>query len=317
MLQEFERRLTALVGDGLAGRTHLRVVQVPTDVLPLLAGRGAVLVSLGEVGPLAAFQRGQVAIGGTPAAPTSRRVLPIRFSARVEFLLRPPGNDPADLLAGRSLLLEDMSLAGHSLAAPEVRDGSAFQTAGPDSGFEVHGFELERGSPAPQVTTSDTLSGELVYGGEAAIWPPTPPSDEGTILQPDVVLAALPILIQADDPVVLSGTTTRVRIRGIDGRRLVDPATGARGPLELAVRVLSDLPPAERGAILTGADGGEVGLRVIPSGSPETVVEYRAPSGDLGATRLELVAVHLATPEGRSGAFLGSAAIRLRPETPP
>jgi hypothetical protein len=179
MLHELERKLTALVGDGLVDRTHLSVVQAPSAVLPLDPGQGAVRVGLAEVRPLVGFERSQVAFGGAADGPTSRRVLPLRFRASLEFLLRPGvGSDAVP--DGRALLLEDISLVGHNLAAPAVRDGSAFRTAGPDQGFEVRSFELEQCDVEPTFE-ANTLRGELVYGGEVAIWPPTPATDEGTI----------------------------------------------------------------------------------------------------------------------------------------
>lgn len=314
MLHELERKLTALVGDRLAGRPHLRVVQAPTPLLPLAAGRGAVRVGLAEVTPATAFERSQVAFGGTADAPTSRRVLPLRFQAAIEVAFR-PGDTASALLDGRALLLEDLSLIAHALAAPDVRDGSAFSAAGPDLGFAVRAFELERGQigPAPG---AEVLGGELRAAGEAIVWPTTPAGPAGTIRRADTVLAPLPIPMDLDRPVVPAGATARLRIGSVPGQRLTGPAGAERGPVALALRVMSDLPPEQRGVILSGAAGPETGLRIVPTTGPETVVEYRAPGGDLGAVRLELVAVHLARPDGEVGPFLGSVAVKLAPAVP-
>jgi hypothetical protein len=78
--------------------------------------------------------------------------------------------------------------------------------------------------------------------------------------------------------------------------------------------VISDLPPALRGTITSGADGAEPGLRIVSAGAASTVITYAAPTGNLGATRNEFVALHLATPDGQRGVFLGSAAIQLVPK---
>ena len=129
----------------------------------------------------------------------------------------------------------------------------------------------------------------------------------------DAIVAALPLSIATDSPVVPTGGTTLVRIRGVGGERLVDTDPETREPLELALTVVSDLPPNERGAITSGAAGLETGVRIVPVADPETVAGYRAPAGELGATRAEAVAVHLATPEGGRGLFLGSAAVILVP----
>jgi hypothetical protein len=104
-----------------------------------------------------------------------------------------------------------------------------------------------------------------------------------------------------------------VRIRGVGGERLVEIDPRTREPLELALTVVSDLPPNERGAITSGAAGLESGVRIVAVGDPETVAVYRAPAGELGATRAEAVAVHLATPEGARGLLLGSAPVLLVP----
>jgi hypothetical protein len=97
---------------------------------------------------------------------------------------------------------------------------------------------------------------------------------------------------------------------------LTDPATGATAPLALAVTVVSDLPAGLRGTIQSGDPGVETGVRIVPAGGAETIVSYHAPTGSLGAVRTEYVAFHLATPDKRTGVFLGSAAVNLIPAGP-
>jgi hypothetical protein len=313
MLNELERRLTALVGDALAVRTHLDVVQAPAAGPPD-PGEGQVEVALVDVAPVDGFERSRIAFLGTPDAPSSRVVLPLTFRARLGFSVR-RGGQVDDLPSARSLLLEDLSIAGHVLAAPAVRDGSAFRTEGVDAGFDVRCFELRRSSVEPDGETA-TLRAQLSYGGEASIWPVTPPGPEGVIRRQDTVIAPLPIEIAVDPPAVRAGDTARLRIEGIDARRLVDLEPDARAAAALALRVVSDLPPAQRGVILSGADGAETGVRIVQLTGPPAIVEYRAPSGNLGSTRLESVAVHLATADGAVGALLGSATVRLLAEGP-
>ena len=309
MLNELERRLTALVGDALAARTHVSVVQAPAAGPPD-PGEGLVEVAVVDVAPLAGFDRSHVAFLGTANAPTSRRVLPLQFRAKLGFAVR-RGGQVDELPEARSLLLEDISITGHVLAAPGVRDGSVFRTEGVDAGFDVRCFELRRSSVEPDGETA-TLRGQLSYGGEASIWPVTPPGPEGVIRRPDTVIAPLPIDIAVQPAVVRAGTTARLRVAGIDARRLVDIDPDVRGRAALAVRVVSDLPPAQRGVILSGTAGPETGVRIVPLAEPSTVVDYRAPLGNLGATRQELVAVHLATAGGGIGPLLGSTIVRLR-----
>jgi hypothetical protein len=77
--------------------------------------------------------------------------------------------------------------------------------------------------------------------------------------------------------------------------------------------VASDLPPAQRGIVTSGTAGAETGVRIVAVTLPETVVDYQAPSGNLGATRVEFVSVYVATGDLRRGILLGSVAVRLQP----
>jgi hypothetical protein len=124
------------------------------------------------------------------------------------------------------------------------------------------------------------------------------------------LLEALPLTIVPDDPVVSVGGSTTVRIRTVSGRRVTAGGGAAESP-RLALLVVSDLPPAERGAIASGTAGTEAGVRIVAASDPEVSVAYQAPTGDVGTTRSEQVAVHLARPDGTRGIFLGSAAIVL------
>lgn len=313
MLGELERKLTAIVGDGVATRTHMQVVQAPAAPQPQPGG-DVVRVGLTAVTPQPVFERGQIEFGSGAGGPTSRRVLPLQFTAAIEFRLRVAGNNPTNLSDARALLLDDMSIVSHSLATSGLRNGSAFATAAPDPGFTVFGFELTGGTTASTLE-DNTLTGALLYGGAAEIWPPGPASGVGVMGRIDTVIAALPITIAADVAAVVAGSTATLRVRGVGGTRLAETANG-RTPLQLAVSVLSDLPPAQRGTITSGVAGAATDVRIVPLGEDETLLAYRAPAGDLGTTRLEVIAVHLATPDRRQGVFLGTAPVQLLPENP-
>jgi len=84
----------------------------------------------------------------------------------------------------------------------------------------------------------------------------------------------------------------------------------------LAVQVLADVPPAERGRITSGADAAAADVRVQEITQPDTVLIYQAPDGPIDRPRLEYVAVHLATTENLPGVFLGSTPIRLLADAP-
>jgi hypothetical protein len=309
MLHELERKLTALVSEQLVVRPHLQVREAPGPTPQLDPGRGAVLVGLMDVLPEAAFEREQFGLIGSQGARRSRRFLPLRFTARLQFFLRPT---PAasGLTEARATLLEDLSLTAHALGDESVRSGKAFAAAVPDAGFQVLTFELDKGAVEPELV-QQTLAGELRYRGRADIWPPGVSREEGEVRAVDLVLTPLPLRIEMDDPAVRVGGTTRIRVQLEQSSRLVNPETGQRGALRLALAVVSDLPPGQRGAITGGDPGMETGVRLLPVTLPETVVTYTAPAGNPGAARIEFVAIHLATPEGKKGIFLGSAAVRL------
>lgn len=308
MLSQLEHKLTSLIADGLVTRTHLSVVGAPGPVPALGAGKGAVLVSLAELTPVATFERGQLTFNGSQ----SRRILPIGFSAQIEFFLRPSSGTPAALADARETLLDDLSLAGHRLAQDNVSSGQAFAVADPDPGFKVNSFLLDSGG-IERDAAGDRLSGLLRYRGSGEVWPPGEVQQEGEILAVDSVIVPLPLAIEARDAVVRAGQTATIRVRSLGGQRLMAREPRQTQPLQIAVTVVSDAAPAQRGSIVGGTAGVETGFRVVDLTPPETVVSYQAPASGITRTRIEYVAIHLASPDRHRGVFLGSAAVRLEP----
>jgi hypothetical protein len=315
VLDELERKLVAVVGDAVEDRAHLDAVQLAGAGDDADAGRGVVRIGVDDVVPDPGFDRDVIAIGGTSSAPVSRRVLPVRFTAGARFAVRPAGATPAERTAARTLLLGDVSAVAHALAAARFRDGSAFATSG-DAGFEVKQFGLGLGELDPEPDDGDDpvlLRARLHWEGRATVWPVTPPEPEGVMHHLDIEMVSVPLALSALDPVVRQGATTIVTIDGVSGRRTTDLDPPADVPLSLAVSVTSDLPPAERGRIDGGTAGLDQGVRILPLDELGTTVTYRAPIASLGATRVEFVAVHLATPDGDTGVFLDAVPIRLVP----
>jgi len=312
MLADIEKKLTAILGDGLVARTHVQVVEAAGRAAPA-AGKEVVTVSLPSMSSEAGFDREQARISPVNGGSASvQRILPLRFVAQIDFVIRPQDANITSINAARALLLDDVSLSAHLLAGEPVNDGRAFQTAAPDPGFEVLSFAFSTG------TVSDildgTISAQLLYSGVAGIWPVGVSQSQGTIVAVDPTLIALPIQTATDLPSVVAGTGTNVRIRSVNGQRLSNASTQARSPLQLAVTVVSDLPMGQRGTITSGNPGAETGLRIVTTADPETVVNYQAPAvNNLGNTRVEFIAIHIATPDGHSGVFLGSAAVALVP----
>jgi hypothetical protein len=308
MLGDIERKLASLVADAVAARTHLVVDVTPLD--PPAAGKGTVAVGLSDVTANPGFVPSEVAT--TTTSPIqSRRILPLQLKAGIDFALRPAGSGATARADARALMLEDMSTVAHALADPALRNGSGFAGAGPDLGFRVQLLQLESGKVSPTIDAG-LLTGTLAYRMQVDIWPPGPMTDEGIMRAIDPLIAPLPLAMIVADAAVRSGGTTTVKIAAPANRRLVDPATGARAGLRLAVTVLGDVPPNQRGSIPAGVAGNETGLRILDVTGPELLIPYQAPAGDPGPVgRIEYVAVHLATPDGGKGIFLGSAAIHL------
>ena len=199
-------------------------------------------------------------------------------------------------------------LAAHLLSAEDVRSGKAFTNGAADPGFRVLSFQLLNVVVDPNVSDNG-LTAAVEFQGLAEIWPPGATQAEGTIEAVESLVATQPVEVKAVNDEIRQGGTTQVKVRSLP------TTTKTRGPLQLAVRVISDLPAAQRGAIASGNDGAETGLKIVAVTPPETTMQYTAPAGELGATRVEYVAVHLATPDKQRGVFLGSAAIHLLPKT--
>src|SRR5689334_13778649 len=162
MLGEIEKKLTAIVGDALVSRTHLKVVEGPGAAPD--AGKGLVAVSVNAIAAPAVFEREQssIAMGAPADSATLRRILRVQLTARVAFSIRPQDETPLAVTAARGLILDDISLSAHALAAGGVRDGSAFQTSNPDPGFELLEFSLQKGT-MPGELTGGLFTGELLY----------------------------------------------------------------------------------------------------------------------------------------------------------
>ena len=267
-------------------------------------------VGLSELTAVSGFVPFEVALTTTPP-PQSRRILPLQLKAGINFALRPAADGATARADARALMLEDISTVAHALAVLPMRNGSGFAGAGPDQGFRIQLFQLESGKVEPTIEAG-LLTGTLAYRAQADIWPPGPMADEGVMRAIDMLIAPLPLAMVVADGVLRPGGTTTVRVAPPAGRRLVDPATGARARLQLAATVLGDVPPVQRGSIPAGAAGDETGVRILDLTGPELLIPYQAPAGDPGPVgRIEYVAVHLATPDGGKGVYLGSAAIRL------
>jgi hypothetical protein len=309
MLSQIESKLTSLVADGLTERTHLTVLQAPGPAPALDPGRGAVLISLTELAQTGGFEPAQFAV----SAASSRRVLPIRFDARVEFFMRPMAGAPG-LAAARTLLLDDMSSVSHDLGQVGFASGQLFDIETPDPGFRVRSLRLEAGEIARDVG-DQKLSGVLRYQGTGEIWPPLVSQPEGVIRAIDTVIAPLPLELSfaAPSAVVRQGQSATVRVRSLPTQRLLELEPRRSQALQLAVTVLSDAPPAQRGTISSGVAAVETGFRLHDVTQPETAIVYQAPASNVTRARIEYIAIHLATPEGRRGVFLGSTALRLEP----
>lgn len=309
MLGDLENKLAAVVADGVSTRVHLTVGVTPMD--PPDPGKGTVAVGLSIMAAQSGFAPSLKAFVGPPASPQSRRVLPVRFRADIAFASRPATTSAADTAAARGRLAEDLSAVAYFLSDDKFGSGEGFVPAAADPGFRVDAFEL-RAATLQAALDGASLTARLTCGGSADIWPTGALADEGVIRAVDPAIVALPLAMRVADARVRPGGATTVTLASPHVRRLIDAKTGARGVGRVAVTVLADVPPAQRGVVTAGVPGAETGVRVLDLTASRLVIPYQAPAADPGPMgRLEYVAVHLATPGNDRGLFLGSAAIQL------
>jgi hypothetical protein len=308
MLGALEQRLLGLVSDALAGRDQLAIGPAGASGEPE-AGSGAVRIGLTTLRPITGFEpRMRPAPPGTD---DTRRMRPLRlaFEASIDVSQRPAADGEDALIAARRLALDDLSLIGHALDAPELRDGAAFLDGDADPGFLVTEFSLESGA-VPAIGADGIVRGGWVYAGHVEVWPPGGADEVGLMATVTIFGAAQPMAIDLDDPAVAVGGTTTIRVRGLAGRR---QRVGADAPVEqrLAVRVASRLSAAKRGSISSGEAGTGAGVRLVAVGTLETILEYHAPASLPTGAPVERVEVFLARTDGRIGLLLGSIVVPL------
>lgn len=309
MLGDLESRIAAVVADRLAARNHLTVGQT-TPAEPQ-AGRGTVTVTLVSAHPGDGFVPTGRISGGTASAPRSRRVLPVKFEGRIEFVARAQDESPAHRDSAHVRCLEDLSIVAHALADPALRSGAGLAGAAADPGYRVLGFGL--GETRLVGASPGALGASLGFWGEAEVWPVGLERDEGVIANADAALVPLPILIEVARATLPPGAATRIVVPTGTLRRLNDRASGARTTAQLAVSVAAEVALVSRGTIVGGvAAPSDTGLSLVAIVGETATFEYRAPAADPGpAGRSEAVMVHLAAADGTRGLFLGSVAIRL------
>jgi hypothetical protein len=315
MLGALEQRIAAVIADRLADRAHLSVDVAPASLLPPEPDAAALKVNVVEVAHDSAFQLDRFGSTGPPEAPRSRRVLPLLCAVRLSFRGCPADDTAVAAVNARRRLLEDVALTAHRLDEIAAEPALLAPLGPGDPGFRVSSFGLETGEIGTELD-AECLAAALRYQARVHLWPPDVTHEERPIRAVDTIAEALPARIVVTTPALPAGATTEVRIAIGAATRLADPASGARTPLQLALTVLSDVPPALRGSVVSGADGPQSGVRLQAVTPPETVVTYQAPDGPIDAPRLEYLAVHLATSDGAPGVFLGSAPLRLLAAAP-
>jgi len=308
MLGSLESKLTAEVAEALAGRAAVLVVTAPLPLAVPAAGERSIRVSLEEMLPESNFEAERTGFSGASPGVQIRRVVQLGFVARVHATACPQAQSTAEINHARQLLMEDLSLVVHALDAPTYRDGHDLAGSDPDPGYEVTEFHLSKGGVHPELI-DNCLVGELEYEGKAHIWPPGVSEDAGEIEVVDAVVEALPVDIRAAQTVVRPGGQTAVRVKVLSRLRRMDG--NATAGMRLAVTVLGDLPPAERGTITSGTAATDAAFRLHTVGDAPVDITYAAPPGPITRARTEFVAVHLATPDGAPGVFLGSTPIRI------
>ena len=310
MLAALESKLTARVAEAL-GTRGVAVSQAPLPLDAPVAGQRRVRVSLDSVAAAQNFEAERTMFTGEAPDLRGRRVVHLGFTCRVRGMAQPAGAQPQQVSDARRLLLEDLSIVLHALDGTPFRTGDDLDAAG-DPGYDVLSFVLAGGSVKADLVDGAVL-GELEYRGTARVWPPGV-SEEGTIIrQVDTLIEALPVDLRAVQPVLRAGDRTEVRVKVLSRTRGSGPSTA---PARLAVTVLGDLPPAERGSLADGSAASTPGFTVYAVQQGVATITYVAPPPGFPRARTEHVAVHVATPDGTPGLQLGTVPIRLTPVVP-
>jgi len=310
VLGALESRLTAKVADALNGR-GATIVSAPLPINAPDAGQRSIRVSIDAVVAAPNFEAERTMFSGDAPALRGRRVVHLSFTARVRATAQPSALQAQPVSEARRLVLEDLSLVLHALDGTTFRAGTDLDAAG-DPGYDVLAFGLVGGSARPDLQDGAVV-GELEYRGTVRVWPPGVSDAATPIRAVETVVETLPVEIRAAQAVVRAGEQTVVRVKVLSRTR----GTGAaRVPMRLAVTVLGDVPPADRGTVLAGAPSTLPGFSVFDVDRGMAAITYAAPAPGFTRARTEHVAVHVATPEGNPGLLLGSAAIRLMPVVP-
>jgi hypothetical protein len=246
--------------------------------------------------------------------PEAIRALPLSTTVTATLTRRATEATDAALRSARATALADATVLLHTLDTAPVRGGHDLTSEAADPGFRVREFSFAGLTiPAP---IGDTASVVATYACLLFVWPPGTSAEGEIIRAVDALLEVEPLSIAAQPATVPVGGAATISIAGVTGSRLVDPDTGDRGALQLAVGVHSELPATDRGTLAGGTAAALTGFRSYPVGTPTTTISYQAPTGALGAVRAEEIVVHLAAPSDgpvpEVGVRLGSVVVALR-----
>lgn len=298
MLARLESKLAALVAEHTGLPVGIGALDPPGQ------GSRALGVAVAGFAPETGFAPYDTAFIEVGGSPRSRRVVPLGFEAVIDLRSRPAAATAPARDAARAALLEDMSSVAFLLGDPDLQTGRSFAGAEEDDGFRVLSFRLAAATAAPGLVEDD-FAGRVQARGQALIWPVGTSREEGVIAAIDRVLAPLPVPVLIKDRGLRPGQTTTVTLELGTLERM-------NGATDLAVTVVGDVPPASRGTLPDAPADAETGVALVRVETPRVAIRYRAPDqGPSGAGRTEYLAIHLATPDGKAGVHLGSAAIRL------
>lgn len=310
MLGALESKLTSKVAEALNGR-GVAVVSAPLPIDVAAPGQRRVRVSVDGVSAAPGFEPARTMFSGDMPDVRARRVIHLSFTARIRGTAAPSAMDAQPIAAARQLLMEDLSLVLHALDGTSFRTGDDLD-ASDDPGYDVLGFSLASGTLRPDLADGAVV-GELEYHGTMRLWPPGI-SEEGTAIRSvESIVETLPVTIRAGQSVVRAGGKTTVSVRVLSRTRRSGTTAS---PVRVAVTVLGDAPPAERGTLTSGSPSPLAGFTVYDIDKGTATIDYIAPPAGLARPRTEHVTVHIATREGSPGLLLGSAAIRILPAVP-
>jgi hypothetical protein len=301
MLDSFEKRLAAIIADGLSANANIQLVTRPRGNINTVAPsnvKAVLIVKLNTAQPdlhMGDDNRQRMGVKGDYKLKT---VLNLKGSASIECRIAPI--DGAQLEKRRSILLTVLDSLLAMMQADSIRNGRAFDND-TDQGFRIEGFRLAEINPI--VDTAESFSRiEVVFNYNGQFWPVVPEAEGDAIELLPMRMAILP-LEMAEHVKVKAG----VAQQAIPVRMDIRAMSGAVA--SVVARLSGASPAGTLSGDTSGLVDGWTGFTVNAQG--ECRIAYVPPTS-IAAPATDHVVLAMRTEQG-VGALLGEFDILVEP----